>query len=79
MTVTVKGGYITAISIDSYRDDYEFFSRAKRSVIDEILSAQSPDVDAVSGATYSSNGIMEAVADALGVDFTPAASSGRRH
>jgi len=79
VTVTVKGGNITAISIDSYRDDYEFFSRAKRSVIDKILSAQSPDVDAVSGATYSSNGIMEAVADALGVDFTPAASSGRRH
>lgn len=79
VTVTIKDGYITAIAIDSYRDDYEFFSRAKGSVIDDILRAQSPDVDAVSGATYSSNGIMEAVADALNIDFTPAASSGRRH
>lgn len=76
VTVTLEGGYITAITIDSYRDDDQFFSRAKNGIISEILSAQSPDVDAVSGATYSSNGIMEAVADALNIDFTPTSPTG---
>jgi uncharacterized protein with FMN-binding domain len=31
----------------------------------EIISSQSTSVNAVSGATFSSNGIMSAVADAL--------------
>ena len=34
-------------------------------VVSEILEAQNTDVDAVSGATYSSNGIKKAVLDAL--------------
>lgn len=70
VSVTVENGFITAITIDSYRDDEQYFSRAKSTVISEILSEQTPDVDAVSGATYSSNGIMEAVADALNVTYT---------
>lgn len=76
VTVTVENGYITAITINSYRDDEQYFSRAKSTVISEILTAQSPDVDAVSGATYSSNGIMEAVADALNVEYTATTPSG---
>lgn len=38
---------------------------AARSVRDAILAAQSVDVDVVSGATYSSRAVMEAVALAL--------------
>ena len=76
VTVTIENGYITAITIDSYRDDEQYFSRAKSTVISEIISAQTPDVDAVSGATYSSNGIMEAVADALDVEYTATTPSG---
>lgn len=76
VTVTVQNGSITAISIDSYRDDDAYFSRAKNSIIREILSAQSVDVDAVSGATYSSNGILEAVADALNLDYQSVSPSG---
>mgnify|MGYP000632896856 CR=1 FL=1 len=30
-----------------------------------MISGQTPNVDAVSGATYSSNGIIQAVQDAL--------------
>lgn len=70
VSVTVKNGTITSITVTSYRDDEQFFSRAESTVIQEILAGQTPDVDAVSGATYSSNGIMEAVADALNIDFT---------
>ncbi|MFA9464901.1 MAG: FMN-binding protein [Velocimicrobium sp.] len=35
----------------------------------QIIENQAVDVDAVSGATYSSNGIMEAVANAIGVAY----------
>ena len=43
----------------------EYLSQAE-SVIDSILSAQSTDVDTVSGATFSSTGILNAVDAALG-------------
>ena len=66
--VTVENGNITDITILSYKDDPEFFQEAESSVIDQILSRQSVDVQAVSGATFSSNSIMEAVADALGLE-----------
>lgn len=69
VSVTVSGGRITDIGIVSYLDDAQYFERAS-AVIDEIIGAQSVDVDTVSGATFSSNGILEAVADALSVDFS---------
>lgn len=65
VSVTIKGGKITDISVVSTRDDGRFFNRAYPTVSSEIIDAQNTKVDAVSGATYSSNGIMEAVADAL--------------
>ena len=64
--VTVENGSISEITVLSYEDDPEFFNKAQASVLQAILSAQTPAVDAVSGATYSSNSIMEAVANALG-------------
>lgn len=71
VTVTVSVGQITNISVDSYQDDKPYFDSASATIISEIIANQSVDVDAVSGATYSSNGIMEAVANALSQDFTP--------
>ena len=68
LQVTVEGGRIASIDVLSYKDDYQFFTRASSSVISQIIKSQSAEVDAVSGATFSSNGIMEAVADALGVE-----------
>jgi len=67
VTVTVSGGIITDIEIVSYVDDREYFNRAT-AVVDDILSTQSLEVDTVSGATFSSNGIIEAVANALNVE-----------
>ena len=64
--VTVEEGYITDITILSFRDDQEFFHKAQSAVINAILTEQTPDVSTVSGATFSSNSIMDAVADALG-------------
>ena len=70
VSVTVSGGSITDIEILSYQDDRPYMDMASPTVIEEIISVQSVPVDAVSGATFSSNGIMEAVANALGVDLT---------
>ncbi len=67
VSVTVENGAITDITINSYADDVSYFTRAQDTVISEIISAQSVNVQAVSGATFSSNSIMDAVADALGV------------
>jgi uncharacterized protein with FMN-binding domain len=75
VTVQVEDGEITDITVDSYQDDERFFVEAEDIVISEILESQEVDVDAVSGATYSSNGIMEAVANAVGIAFTNPNSS----
>lgn len=64
VAVTIKDHTITAIEILSKSDDAAFFTRAK-AMIDRILEKQSLDVDTVSGATYSSRGILRAVKNAL--------------
>ncbi len=64
VSVEIKNHTITAINILSTQDDEAFFTRA-RGVIDKIIAAQNVDVDVVSGATYSSKGIIHAVKNAL--------------
>lgn len=39
--------------------------KQKKQLENEILTKQSADIDAVSGATFTSNGVKEAVTDAL--------------
>ena len=64
--VTLASDEITSINVVSAPgEDSAYLSQAE-SVIDSILSAQSTDVDTVSGATFSSTGILNAVDDALG-------------
>ena len=62
--VTVAEDKITDITILSAEDEEEYLSRSKQ-VIPAILEGQSPNVDTVSGATYSSTGILNAVKLAL--------------
>ena len=64
VSVQIKDKQIVAIDILSSSDDAAFFNRAK-AVIDRIIEGQTLDVDTVSGATYSSNGIISAVKNAL--------------
>ena len=63
--VTVENQQVTDISIFSYCDTEEYFFKAAPVVIEEMKEEQSLNIDAVSGATYSSNGIIHAVANAL--------------
>jgi uncharacterized protein with FMN-binding domain len=76
VSVTIKNGKITDITTMSYGDDAPFYSRAFSSIKQQIIDSQSTSVNAVSGATFSSNGIMSAVEDALsGAKVTSSASS----
>ena len=62
--VTVSGGNITNVEILSHSDDAPYFNRAK-AVIGRLLGKPGKSVDTVSGATYSSRGIIYAVRNAL--------------
>lgn len=74
VSVTIQDDVITGISVVSSSDDDAFLSEAK-GVISRMLSAQSANVDTVSGATYSSQGIIAGLEDRMiwldaAVDFT---------
>ncbi|MDU2582705.1 MAG: FMN-binding protein [Anaerococcus hydrogenalis] len=62
--VTISNGLIKNIEILSYSDDNPYFNRA-RSVLSRILGKPGKSVDTISGATYSSRGIIDAVNNAI--------------
>jgi uncharacterized protein with FMN-binding domain len=64
VSVTVSGGQVTDITVVSESDSPQFFNQAK-TLLDTIISGQTLEVDAVSGATFSSAGLINATADAL--------------
>ena len=62
--VTVKDGKITDIEVLSHGDGGRYMDDAK-TLIPRIIESQSTNVDTVTGASYSSVGIISAVRDAL--------------
>lgn len=64
VSVVIKNSKIYKINILSTEDDEQFFSKAEK-LTSTIITKQTADVDTVSGATFSSNGIIEAVSNAL--------------
>ena len=64
VSVTVSDGKIARVDILGYDDDDAYFSSAV-GVINQMIGQTSGNVDSVSGATYSSVGIMNAVNNAL--------------
>ena len=65
VSVVVSNGYITSIEVTGTGDNSPYFDRAKEKVIPAIVDRQSVSVDTVSGATFSSKGIMNAINNAL--------------
>jgi len=63
--VTIADNKITEIEIVSNNETIGYCDSALEQIPDEIVEAQSTDVDAISGATKTSNGIIEAVNNAL--------------
>ena len=65
VSVTVENGSMTEIKILERTDDDPYFTDARVEIVPKILEQQSADVDGVTGATFSSEGILEAVEEAL--------------
>ena len=66
VSVTVADGKVAGITVLSADGEDPAYYDQALAVLDEIVSAQSTDVDTVSGATFSSTGLIDAAADALG-------------
>lgn len=66
VAVTLEDDTIIDIQVVSAPGEDSAYLSQGEGVISTILSAQSTDVDTVSGATFSSTGIINAVNDALG-------------
>lgn len=64
--VTLANDEITDIQVTSAPGEDSAYLSQGEGVISSIISTQSTDVDTVSGATFSSTGIINAVVDALG-------------
>lgn len=65
VTVTVEDGAITSVTVDSHDETPGVSDPAIEQIPAAIVAAGSTDVDAVAGATLTSNGIIEAVNNAL--------------
>lgn len=67
VSVTIENGKVTDISVlDASGEDKPYYNQSLP-VLDKILSSQSTEgIDTVSGATLTSEGLIGAVADALG-------------
>jgi NosR/NirI family transcriptional regulator, nitrous oxide reductase regulator len=65
VNVTITGDMISDITIVSSNDNGDYFDEAAAVIPESIIKAQSTNVETVSGATLSSNGIIKAVEDAL--------------
>ncbi|MBC3796259.1 FMN-binding protein [Acetobacterium tundrae] len=66
VSVTVASNEITDVKVVSHNEvGVQHYGRAIDAVPAEIIAKQTPVVDTISGATYTSNGIMKAVIIAL--------------
>ncbi len=65
VSVTIEGGRIASIDITSSENEDASYFNTATAVVDEILEEQTTAVDTTTGATFSSAGIINAVADAL--------------
>lgn len=65
VSVTIKDGKISNITVLSHDKETPSYYVKAEAVVQKIISAQSTDVDTISGATFSSNGIRQAVINAL--------------
>jgi uncharacterized protein with FMN-binding domain len=64
--VTIENGNISDIQVVSAAGEDATYYNMAINVLDDIMSKQSADVDTVSGATYSSTGLINATKEALG-------------
>ena len=65
VSVVIAGGYIDQIDVTEHSKEDPAYYMLAESVLDRILDLQNTETDTVSGATFSSGGLLRAVSDAL--------------
>ncbi len=65
MEVEVSSGEIVRVDVVDHVDDRKWFNLANKVIPDSIIANQSANVDVVSGATYTSYGMIEGAKKAL--------------
>lgn len=65
VSVTVQQGWMTALALRETTDDAEYVKKVKTPLLTRVLEAQSTAVDGVSGATFTSYGMLDAIDQAL--------------
>jgi len=69
VAITVSGGKITNVAVPQYPNnngrDVEIANYSLPQLITETLSAQSANIDMVSGATYTSEGYLQSLQSAI--------------
>ena len=68
VSVTVEDGKITAVTVDENAETPSIAEEALKAIPEAIVAANSADVEAVAGATFTSEGIMQAVKVAMGAE-----------
>ena len=63
VTLTVADNKISTVDLSTETPKYG--QKAEKTLKQEILDKQSADIDAVTGATFTSNGVKEATSEAL--------------
>lgn len=66
VSVAVQHGWITSLSIIKSGDDKEYLDKCKAPLLKAVLEKQeTASIEAISGATFSSNGILDAIDQAV--------------
>lgn len=63
--VSIQNGRISEIDITSAPNEDAAYYNMALTILDRIVEQQDSDVDVVTGATYTSNGIIDGAKDAL--------------
>lgn len=64
--VTLENDSIKSVKVTDHRGEGDAYYSQASVLTDQIVENQSTDLDTISGATFSSEGILSAVDDALG-------------
>lgn len=65
VTITIANGHLQAIEVGDHAETPDRGGAALESMIPKMIDAQSYDVDAMSGATITADGLRDAVARCL--------------
>lgn len=71
LSVSVEGGQIVSVEALSHAGEDDAYFSLAQSMLPEMVARQTWQVDTVSGATFSSSGILEAAENALGQAVKP--------